>query len=91
MDYYGTFGRSGAPRSRQAPGPPLSVAEALALMTVPPGFTVECVASEPQIVNPVGMTFDERGRIWITESIEYPRRDPGPGRDRIEGVRGHRL
>ena len=72
------------------PGPPLSVAEALVLMTVPPGFTVECVASEPQIVNPVGMTFDERGRIWITESIEYPRRDPGPGRDRIEGVRGHR-
>ena len=41
-------------------------------MTVPEGFTVELVAAEPDIVNPVAMTFDERGRIWITESLEYP-------------------
>ncbi len=53
-------------------------------MTVPPGFEVEVVASEPDIVNPVAMTFDERGRIWITESLEYPRRAPGPGRDRVK-------
>ena len=53
-------------------------------MTVPPGFRVELVASEPDIVNPVAMTFDERGRIWITESLEYPRREPGPGRDRVK-------
>ncbi len=53
-------------------------------MTVPPGFTVELVAGEPDIVNPVAMTFDERGRIWITESLEYPRREPGPGRDRVK-------
>ncbi len=53
-------------------------------MTVPPGFTVELVASEPDIVNPVAMTFDERGRVWITESLEYPRRSSGPGRDRVK-------
>ena len=53
-------------------------------MTVPPGFQVEVVAAEPDIVNPVAMTFDERGRIWITESLEYPRRQAGPGRDRIK-------
>ena len=53
-------------------------------MTVPPGFRVEVVAAEPDIVNPVAMTFDERGRIWITESLEYPRRRPGPGRDRVK-------
>jgi putative heme-binding domain-containing protein len=53
-------------------------------MTVPPGFTVEVVAAEPDIVNPVAMTFDERGRVWITESFEYPRREPGPGRDRVK-------
>jgi putative membrane-bound dehydrogenase-like protein len=53
-------------------------------MTVPPGFRVEVVAAEPQIVNPVAMTFDERGRIWITESLEYPRRSAGPGRDRVK-------
>jgi putative membrane-bound dehydrogenase-like protein len=66
------------------PGPALSPAEAIAKMTVPEGFTVELVASEPDIVNPVAMTIDERGRFWITESIEYPRRSPGPGKDRIK-------
>jgi putative membrane-bound dehydrogenase-like protein len=66
------------------PGPPLSPAEAIKKMQVPEGFTVELVAAEPDIVNPVAMTFDERGRIWITESLEYPRRDAGPGRDRVK-------
>jgi len=66
------------------PGPPLSPEEAVRKMTVPEGFTVELVASEPDIVNPVAMTFDERGRIWITESLEYPRSAPGAGRDRVK-------
>src|SRR5262249_23269913 len=66
------------------PGPPLSPQEALRKMQVPDGFSVELVASEPDIVNPIGMTFDERGRIWITESLEYPRHAAGPGRDRVK-------
>ena len=66
------------------PGAPLSPAEAVKKMTVPEGFAVELVAAEPDIVNPVAMTFDERGRIWITESLEYPRHSAGPGRDRIK-------
>ncbi len=68
----------------QPPNPPRSAAEAVRTMTVPPGFHVEIVAAEPEIVNPVAMTFDENGRIWITESLEYPRRQAGPGRDRIK-------
>jgi len=68
----------------KAPGPALSPAEAIARMTVPEGFQVELVAAEPDIVNPVAMTFDEQGRIWITESFEYPRKEAGPGRDRIK-------
>jgi putative membrane-bound dehydrogenase-like protein len=73
------------------PGPALSPAEAIAKMTVPPGFHVELVAAEPDLVNPVAMTFDERGRIWVTESLEYPRPSAGPGKDRIkilESTRG---
>jgi putative heme-binding domain-containing protein len=66
------------------PGPPLSPAEAIARMKVPEGFQVELVAAEPDLVNPVAMTFDERGRIWVTESLEYPRHSAGPGRDRIK-------
>ncbi len=71
-------------RQDKPPGPPLSPAEAIKKMTVPEGFSVELVASEPDIVNPVAMAIDERGRFWITESLEYPRREPGPGRDRIK-------
>src|SRR5262245_12917358 len=55
-------------------------------MKVPEGFKVELVASEPDLVNPVAMTFDEKGRIWIAESLEYPRRQSGPGKDRIKVV-----
>lgn len=73
------------PHNQDAPpGPALSPEEAIAKMTVPEGFSVEVVAAEPQIMNPVAMTFDERGRIWVTESFEYPRREPGPGRDRVK-------
>src|SRR5688572_19884281 len=66
------------------PGPPLSPQEAIAKMTVPEGFVVELVASEPDIVNPVAMCFDERGWVWVTESVEYPRFEAGLGRDRVK-------
>ena len=53
-------------------------------MVVPDGFHVELLASEPDIVNPVAMTIDERGRFWITESVEYPRHPAGKGKDRVK-------
>jgi len=73
------------PRAQdRPPGPALSPEDAVKKMTVPEGFTVEVVASEPQIMNPVAMCIDEQGRFWVTESFEYPRREAGPGRDRIK-------
>ncbi|QDU37984.1 Cytochrome c [Maioricimonas rarisocia] len=71
-------------RHDRPPGPPISAQQAVARMTVPDGFSVEVVAAEPDIANPVAMSIDERGRIWITESFEYPRRSAGPGRDRVK-------
>ncbi|MDR8390197.1 ThuA domain-containing protein [Aliifodinibius sp. S!AR15-10] len=56
-------------------------------MITPPGFHVELFASEPEIVNPIAMNWDEQGRLWLIESIEYPYpRDfwpDGGGKDRI--------
>jgi putative membrane-bound dehydrogenase-like protein len=79
------YGQERIPHAQdKPPGPALSPAEAMAKMVVPEGFNVELVASEPDIVNPVAMTIDERGRFWITESFEYPRRDAGPGKDRVK-------
>ena len=66
------------------PGPALTPAEAMAHMQLPPGFKVTLVASEPDIVNPTSFTFDDQGRIWITESVEYPRESAGPGQDRVK-------
>lgn len=66
------------------PNDPRDPQTAAKMMTVPEGFSVEVVAAEPDIVNPVAMAIDERGRFWITESLEYPRREPGPGKDRVK-------
>ncbi len=55
-------------------------AEAVKKMTVPPGFSgVEVVAAEPDIVNPVAMTFDERGRSDHSKAWRYPRSEPARG------------
>ena len=66
------------------PNEPRSAQEALNHFRVPEGFAVELVASEPEVVNPIAMHFDDRGRIWITESLEYPRKPAGVGRDRVK-------
>lgn len=68
------------------PGPALTPAEALKKMKVPDGFSVELVASEPDLVNPVAMCFDEKGRVWVTESVEYPKRAAGVGKDRVKVI-----
>lgn len=51
---------------------------------LPPGFEVTLFASEPDITKPINMAFDEKGRLWVTQSSEYPiEAGPGQGTDRI--------
>lgn len=38
------------------------------------GLEVTLWAAEPDVVNPTNMAIDERGRIWITEAINYRRK-----------------
>jgi putative membrane-bound dehydrogenase-like protein len=52
--------------------PALSPEEAQKKFTVPEGFEVRLFAAEPMVVNPVAMTWDERGRLWVVELYEYP-------------------
>src|SRR3954453_16838459 len=61
-------------------------AEAQKLFAVPKGFEARIFAAEPDAVNPVAMTWDERGRLWVLELYEYPLgAAPGTkGRDRIK-------
>ncbi|MBX3398425.1 MAG: c-type cytochrome [Gemmataceae bacterium] len=39
---------------------------------LPPGFTAQLVASEPDIQKPMQLAFDAKGRIWVTTSYHYP-------------------
>lgn len=66
--------------------PALAPAEAENKFIVPPGFEVRLFAAEPDVVNPVAMTWDERGRLWVLELYEYPLGAPPgqKGRDRIK-------
>lgn len=51
---------------------------------LPPGFEINLYASEPDITKPINMEFDDRGRLWVTHSIEYPMEAaPGSGKDKI--------
>ena len=49
------------------PGPCPTVAEQVAKVTLPPGYALRCFASEPMVVNPVAMSWDHRGRLWVVE------------------------
>ena len=52
----------GAPRPQDLP----------AQLEVHPDFELSLVASEPLINNPMNVTWDEKGRLWVVESPEYP-------------------
>ena len=39
---------------------------------LPPGFEAQLVASEPDIQKPLNIAFDDRGRLWVSDTIEYP-------------------
>lgn len=64
----------------------LAPEESQKAIQLPPGFEARLFASEPEVVNPVAMTWDERGRLWVVELYEYPKRaiKGQKGRDRIK-------
>ncbi|MBI4584827.1 MAG: c-type cytochrome [Planctomycetes bacterium] len=51
---------------------PLSPEEAVKSFRTAPGFEVELVAAEPDVVDPVAMAFDADGRIYVAEMLDYP-------------------
>src|SRR3954469_2247612 len=51
---------------------PLTPEQEQKVLHLPAGFEAQLVASEPAIGKPMNMAFDAKGRLWITESREYP-------------------
>ena len=64
---------------------PLTPEETVDHLIVPEGFDVKVFAAEPNIRNPIALTWDERGRLWVVESTDYPHEHVGTetGTDRI--------
>ncbi|MDE0863100.1 MAG: hypothetical protein OSA98_04885 [Rubripirellula sp.] len=56
---------------RTSDAPFLKPEEAVKKMAIPEGFEVSIFASEPDIAEPIGFCFDDRGRMWVAENFNY--------------------
>jgi putative heme-binding domain-containing protein len=54
------------------PTEPRTPEEELKGFIVPEGFEITLFASEPDIDKPMNLTFDAKGRMWVSQSFEYP-------------------
>src|SRR5438093_16269 len=64
----------GFDNSKSSGQPYLKPGESVKRFQVPPGWEVKVFAAEPDIINPIAFTVDERGRLWVVECYEYPKR-----------------
>lgn len=49
-----------------------SADEAVQHMNLPQGFEASLVAAEPLVRQPVCIEFDDRGRLWVIQYLQYP-------------------
>jgi putative membrane-bound dehydrogenase-like protein len=78
---FASFDKVGAPPkltpfatviNRRAQDQPLSPQASRDLFRIPDDLEVELVLSEPTISQPLFMSFDERGRLWVLNYLQYP-------------------
>ena len=61
-----------APVENVSSFPPRTSQDEQKALHVPPGFEIQLVAAEPDIHKPLNLAFDDRGRLWVTSTVEYP-------------------
>ncbi len=81
-------GSKGAPKvdaAKELPRyPAVEAKDALTTWKVKPGFRLQLAAHEPQVRDPIAICFDERGRMFVCEMIDYSeRRDEIPHLGRV--------
>jgi putative heme-binding domain-containing protein len=79
----------GTPAAAQplvAPTEALTPAEQQQKFRLPPGFEIQLVAAEPAIHKPMNISFDSQGRLWLTDTLEYPypAKEGTPPRDTVK-------
>ena len=70
------------PAGEQPAGPLSAAEERMTLRLADPGLTIELVAAEPDVFSPVAIAWDEDGRMFVAEMIDYPS-GPTAGRVRM--------
>ena len=74
--------RNPAPKYQGA----LNPEQSQSLIQIPVGFDLKLFASEPLIINPIYINWDEKGRLWAIETVDYPnevRENKEGGQDKI--------
>lgn len=74
-----------AMRQRFAASPVLTGEQSLKQLELEDGFSVQLVAAEPQVIVPVAMVFDEKGRMWVAEMTGYMPDTAGTGEEAPNG------
>ena len=70
---------------QEEPSPARTPAEELALFQLEPGLKIQLVAAEPMVQDPVVMTFDADGRLWVVEMRGFMPTINGEGEDKPVG------
>ncbi|MFV1994943.1 MAG: PVC-type heme-binding CxxCH protein, partial [Verrucomicrobiales bacterium] len=60
--------------------PPVAAENALETIRVREGFTIELVAAEPLVMDPVAISWGADGRLWVAEMADYPMGIDGEGK-----------
>src|SRR3954466_3600490 len=70
---------------KRAENQPLTPTDSLKSMKLSEDFHVDLFAAEPDVMSPVEMAFDENGKIYMAEMMDYPDDPPAgkPARSRI--------
>src|SRR5262245_36229283 len=50
---------------------PMPVGDVIAQTNLPPGFRLTAFAAEPDVQQPIAMTTDARGRLWVAKNYTY--------------------
>lgn len=74
-----------AMRAQYAESPVLTAAQSLSHFKIEDGFNLQLVAAEPQVIVPVAMAFDEKGRLWVAEMTGYMPDTSGTGENAANG------
>src|SRR5262245_56211768 len=63
-----------AVNTEKAKTAPPTPEEAARMLHLPPGFRATLFAGEPDVRQPIAMTTDDRGRLWVAECYTYAER-----------------